>query len=42
MTNAILDTKLKTVGIHEVATKQKLLTLYLRYKLEQALAYNKC
>ena len=41
MTNTILDTKLETVGIHDVATKRKLLTLYLRYTLEQALAYNK-
>ena len=29
MTNTILDTKLETVGIHDVATKRKLLTLYL-------------
>ena len=41
MTITILDTKLEIVGIHDVATKQKLLTLYLWYKLEQALAYNK-
>ena len=40
MTNTILDTKLETVGIHDVATKQKLLTLYLWYKLERALAYD--